>query len=123
MGRLPCGLCTCMRRTIRGRRSRGACDSWRGEGRGRGGGGRPGKKEILCRVAPFRLCCGFGRRQMRRTVKRRIYGPRFEPYSVLALALLGKGGGKPPHSKVGWRRVGWRGYASVWVVRVTPLVV
>jgi hypothetical protein len=37
--------------------------------------------------------------------------PRFEPYSILGVTLNRKGGGKPPHSKVGWWRVGGRGYA------------
>jgi hypothetical protein len=31
---------------------------------------------------------------------------RFKPYSIPGLTLLGKGGGKPPHSKVGWLRIG-----------------
>jgi hypothetical protein len=41
--------------------------------------------------------------------------PRFEPCSVPGLTLLRKGGGKPPHSKVGWLRVGGGGYAIVFV--------
>jgi hypothetical protein len=37
---------------------------------------------------------------------------RIEPYSILALTLLGKGGGKPPHSEVGWLRIGSGAYVE-----------
>jgi hypothetical protein len=41
----------------------------------------------------------------RQTVARRSHAPRFRPYSILTFALFRKGGGKPPHSKVGWHIV------------------
>jgi hypothetical protein len=46
--------------------------------------------------------------------RRRLVAPRFEPYSNLDVILYCKGGGKPPHSKVGWRRGGAGGYAIVF---------
>jgi hypothetical protein len=41
----------------------------------------------------------------------RLFAPHFKPYSVLAVTLFRKGGGKPPHSKVSWLRVNTSGYA------------
>jgi hypothetical protein len=43
--------------------------------------------------------------------KRSFWELRLEPYSNLAITLLRKGGGEPPHSKVGWMRFGCGGFA------------
>jgi hypothetical protein len=59
----------------------------------------------------------------RRTVPSCICSPRFEPYSIRALTLLGKGGGEPPHSKVGWRRSGFERLRDYSGVRLTLLAV
>jgi hypothetical protein len=64
----------------------------------------------------FRFCCGDEKVSLG-------CGPevpcfflhlRFKRYSNFAVTLLGKGGGKPPHSEVGLRRVGLGGYAIRW---------
>jgi hypothetical protein len=46
-------------------------------------------------------------------VARRLVTSRFEPNSIVGPRLRCKGGGKPPHSKVGRWRIAGSGYAIV----------